>query len=56
MFLYSGLLLWLNTSCLRGPLRPSPLRIAAMLGAVGFFGYFSVLTLVDQLARLGSGR
>ena len=53
MFLYSGLLLWLNVRCLRGPLRPSPLRVAALVGAFGFFGYFSVLTLLDQLARLG---
>ena len=53
MFLYTGLLLWLNISCLRGPLRPSPLRIAALLGAVAFFGYFSVLTLLDQLSRVG---
>jgi hypothetical protein len=53
MFLYAGLLLWLNVRCLRGPLRPSPLRIAALLGAIGFFGYFSVLTLVDQLSRIG---
>jgi hypothetical protein len=52
MFLYSGLLLWLNVGCLRGPVRPSPLRIAALVGALGFFGYFSVLTLLDQLSRI----
>ena len=53
MFLYAGLLLWMNTRSLRGPLRPSALRIAALLGAVAFFGYFSVLTLLDQLSRTG---
>jgi hypothetical protein len=53
MFLYSGLLLWINVGYLRGPLRPSPLRIAALVGAIAFFGYFSVLTLLDQLLRIG---
>jgi hypothetical protein len=54
MFLYSGLLLWMNTTSLSGPLRPSALRIAALVGAIVFFGYFSVLTLVDQLSRIGA--
>jgi hypothetical protein len=49
MFLYSGLLLWLNVSSFRGPLRVQPLRIAALLLSLCFFGYFSVLTLVDRL-------
>ena len=52
MFLYSGLLLCLNVGCLRKPLRPGPLRIAALVGALCFFGYFSVLTLLDQLSRI----
>ncbi len=49
MFLYSGLLLWLNLRSFQGPLRPSPPRIAALVLAFGFFGYFSVLTLLDRL-------
>jgi hypothetical protein len=49
MFLYSGLLLWLNVSSFRGPLRVHPVRIAALLFSLCFFGYFSVLTLVDRL-------
>jgi hypothetical protein len=53
MFLYSGLLLWMNTRCLRPPLRPGPLRVAALVTAIGFYGYFSVLTVLDQLGRLG---
>jgi hypothetical protein len=53
MFLYAGLLLWQNVRYLRGPLRPSPLRIAALVGAIAFFGYFSALTLLDQLSRFG---
>jgi hypothetical protein len=53
MFLYSGLLLWLNVGHLRGPLRPGMPRIAALVGAFGFFGYFSVLTFVDRLSQAG---
>jgi hypothetical protein len=49
MFLYSGLLLVLNLRSFRGPLRPSPLRIGALLLAFLFFGYFSALTLIDRL-------
>jgi hypothetical protein len=53
MFLYSGLLLWLNWRSFEPPLRPSPLRAAALVVCFAFFGYFSVLTLVDRLG--GSG-
>jgi hypothetical protein len=49
MFLYSGLLLVLNLRSFHGPLRPRPLRIGALLFSFGFFGYFSLLTLADQL-------
>jgi hypothetical protein len=49
MFLYSGLLLVLNLRSFRGPLRPSPLRIGALVLAFLFFGYFSALTLIDRL-------
>jgi hypothetical protein len=49
MFLYSGLLLWINVASFRGPLRMHPVRVAALLGSLAFFGYFSVLTLVDRL-------
>ena len=56
MFLYSGLLLWLNLRSFRGPLRPHPVRVAALVGSLGFFGYFSGLTLASQLSSLfGSG-
>jgi hypothetical protein len=50
MFLYSGLLLVLGLRCFAPPLRPSPLRIAALCAAFLFFGYFSAITLLDQLA------
>jgi hypothetical protein len=52
MFLYSGLLIWMNLRCLDGPLRPGPARVAACLGAFLFFGYFTGLTLLDQLSRM----
>ncbi|MGH0032419.1 MAG: Nramp family divalent metal transporter [Myxococcota bacterium] len=50
MFLYSGLLLWLNVTSFDPPLRPSPLRMGALVVCFAFFGYFSVLTLVDRLS------
>ncbi len=53
MFLYSGLLLWLGMTSFRGPLRPHPVRILALVASLLFFGYFSALTLLDQLARFG---
>jgi hypothetical protein len=52
MFVYSGLLVWLNAGSFRGPLRVHPVRIAALVAAFAFFGYFSVLTVLDRLAAL----
>jgi hypothetical protein len=49
MFLYSGLLLWLNFTSFDPPLRPSPLRVVALAAAFLFFGYFSVLTIADRI-------
>jgi hypothetical protein len=49
MFLYSGLLLWLNLASFAPPLRPSPVRIAALAAAFLFFGYFSIATLADRI-------
>ena len=49
MFLYSGLLLVLNAKTFRGPLRPHPVRLLALGVACAFFGYFSILTLMDKL-------
>jgi hypothetical protein len=54
MFLYSGLLLWLNWTSFDPPLRPSWLRVVALVVCFLFFGYFSVLTLADQLG-FGAG-
>jgi hypothetical protein len=49
MFLYSGLLLWLNWRSFDPPLRPSLARAGALIVCFAFFGYFSVLTIVDRL-------
>ena len=54
MFLYSGLLLWLNLRSFRGPVRPHPVRCIALAGSLVFFGYFSGLTLWAQMSRLAS--
>lgn len=54
MFLYSGLLLWMNHRSFRGELRVGLVRSAALVSAFLFFGYFSVLTLLDQLGMLDS--
>jgi hypothetical protein len=50
MFVYSGLLLWLNLGVFRGELRPRPVRVVALLVSLLFFGYFSGLTLVDLIS------
>ena len=56
MFLYGGLLLWLNLRTFRGPLRPSPLRRLALGLAVALYGVVAVVTLVDRIAAwLGDG-
>ena len=49
MFLYSGLLLWLNARSFDPPLRPSPLRMGALVVCFLFFGYFSLLTIADRI-------
>ena len=50
MFLYSGLLVWLGLRVYRGPLRPSLFRLLALGAAFLFFGYFSILTVLDRVA------
>ena len=52
MFLYSGLLLWLNLRSFHGPLRPGVGRCLALVASLLFFGYFSVITVQAQIQRL----
>lgn len=49
MFVHVGLTLWLNLTSLEKPLRPSALRISAMVCAFLFYGGFSIYTLIDKL-------
>lgn len=52
MLIYSVLLLWLNNRVLRDKLAMHPVRFVAMIWACGFFGYFTFVTIRDQLPRL----
>ena len=49
MFLYSGLLLYMNSRRLPRPLRISPLRTVVLAWSVLFFGFFAVWTAWQQL-------
>ncbi len=55
MLIYSALLLWLNRRILPGAIRLSSYRLVAMAWAVLFFGYFSVLLIIDQGKSLFGG-
>jgi hypothetical protein len=52
MLIYCLLLLWMNNRVLGGTLRPSVLRFVGMVWACAFFGYFTIVTLSEQLPRL----
>jgi hypothetical protein len=49
MFIYSGMVLWLNLSNLDKHLRPSMIRIFAVSTAFLFYGGFSVYTIIQRL-------
>ncbi len=51
MFIYSGLVLWLNKTALIKPLQPSLLRIFAVGGAFIFYGAFSLFTIIQNLPK-----
>jgi len=55
MFLYSGLLLYVNWTSFSPPLRPSWIRALALIGAFAFFGYFSIVTLIEEAPKLLGG-
>lgn len=52
MLIYSVLLLWMNNRVLRAQLAMHPVRFVAMVWACAFFGYFTLITLKNQLPRL----
>jgi len=52
MFIYSILLIWLNRGKLPAGIRLRSYRLAVMFWAVLFFGYFTYVTVVDQVGSL----
>jgi hypothetical protein len=52
MFVYSGLLIWLNRRALPAAVRVRSYRLAALVVCVLFFGYFSALVIIDQVGDL----
>lgn len=49
MFVYSGLILWLNLKSLHKKLRPSFIRVFMVFSAFLFYGSFSVITLLGYI-------
>jgi len=52
MFIYSGLILWLNLTKLAKPIRPSFVRIIAVGAAFLFYGGFGIFTLLLNVKKL----
>jgi len=48
MFIYTGMILWLNLTLLEKPLRPSIIRIVAVGSAFVFYGAFSIFTIYNR--------
>ena len=48
MFIYTGMVLWLNLTLLAKPLRPSFFRIIAVGSAFLFYGAFSIFTVYNR--------
>ena len=51
MFIYTGMVLYLNLTNLEKPLRPSPVRIFAVGSAFLFYGVFSFFTILQNLPK-----
>ncbi|ADB30507.1 conserved hypothetical protein [Kribbella flavida DSM 17836] len=51
MFVYSGLLWWMNSRALPAPIRISKLRTAVMLFAFLAFGGLATFTVIDQIQK-----
>jgi hypothetical protein len=49
MFIYSGMVLWLNLTKLEKPLKPSLLRTAIVGFAFVFYGGFSIFTIINWI-------
>lgn len=46
MFIYTGLILWMNMTALDKPLRPAVWRVGVVLAAFAFYGFFSLVTVL----------
>jgi hypothetical protein len=55
MLIYSLLLLWMNSRVLGGSLRTPVVRFLAMVWSSAFFGYFTIVTLSNELPKLFGG-
>ena len=53
MFIYSGLLIMLNRKALPKELRVGGIRLAVLAVSFLFFGFLSVLLVVDELGLMG---
>jgi hypothetical protein len=51
MFVYSGLLWWMNSRALPKAIRITPFRAAVMLFAFLAFGGLAVFTIIDQVKQ-----
>ena len=51
MFVYSGLLIWLNKTSLHKKLRPSLVRTLAVSAAFLFYGAFSILIIIQNIQK-----
>lgn len=51
MFIYSGLILWLNMSSFKAALRPSLMRAIAVSAAFLFYGGFSIITILQNVPK-----
>jgi hypothetical protein len=52
MFIYTGLMIRLNTTTLHRALRPSGLRLVAITSAFLFYGGFSLFTILQNIQKL----
>ena len=52
MFVHAGLTLWLNRTSLPRPIRPNAWRTVAMIGAVLFYGGFSIFIVITELQKV----
>jgi hypothetical protein len=52
MFVYSGLLWWMNSRALPKPIRITRLRTAVLLFSFLAFGFLAVFTIIDQFKKL----